>query len=276
VAGSVDGYAPLAAKVYSPGVSIDFVQPQISALDSVRFLTTIINLRASADALGCRCSAWMAFIVPGAARLSVSGHHDRAGISAVRPASSGRISTIRCERRCRSPALAAFVPGSSGCPEFYLGTPSIPDWYRLLPTYSKKPLFSYPVMVYSGISRRPGASASGLSHVHLNLGMGPDCRYVLRPDATMLIAIPTGASRYFNWIATGRRKAHHGAFRVCLVVLFTIGGISESCASPPAGFQQADALLHRRAFPLRAVRRRFDPWESCRHLHLLPEIAGAG
>ncbi len=113
---------------------------------------------------------------------------------------------------------------------------------EVLPTHSRKPLFGYPVMAYSGILI--GFLGFGVwAHHMFAVGMGPipDAVFAL---TTMLIAIPTGV-KIFNWIFTmwggSIRFTTSMKFAIALIAMFTIGGISGiSHASPPSDLQQTD------------------------------------
>jgi cytochrome c oxidase subunit 1 len=130
-----------------------------------------------------------------------------------------------------------------GHPEVYiLILPAFGLVSEVLPTNSKKPLFGYPVMVYSGILI--GFLGFGVwAHHMFSVGMGPIADTVFGLT-TLLIGIPTGV-KIFNWIFTmwggSLRFTTAMKFAIGLVALFTIGGISGvSHASPPADLQQTD------------------------------------
>src|SRR5258706_273593 len=133
-----------------------------------------------------------------------------------------------------------------GHPEVYiLVLPAFGLVSEVLPTYSKKPLFGYPVMVYSGILIAVLGFGVWAHHMFA-VGMGPiaDTFFGL---TTMLIAIPTGV-KIFNWIATMAQGAIRYTtamlFGISLVGLFTIGGISGIMhSSPPADLQQTDTYF---------------------------------
>jgi cytochrome c oxidase subunit 1 len=133
-----------------------------------------------------------------------------------------------------------------GHPEVYiLILPAFGLVSEVLPTYSGKPLFGYPVMVYSGILI--GVLGFGVwAHHMFAVGMGPiaDSIFAL---STMLIGIPTGV-KIFNWMATmaqgSIRFTTAMLFGIGLVALFTIGGISGVMhSSPPADLQQTDTYF---------------------------------
>jgi len=116
---------------------------------------------------------------------------------------------------------------------------------EVLPTFSRKPLFGYPVMVYSLILI--GMLGFGVwAHHMFAVGLGPiaDSFFSI---TTMLIAIPTGV-KIFNWIFTmwggSIRFTTASMFAIGLVAMFTIGGISGVMhSSPPADLQQTDTYF---------------------------------
>jgi cytochrome c oxidase subunit 1 len=116
---------------------------------------------------------------------------------------------------------------------------------EVLPTFSRKPLFGYPVMVYSLILI--GMLGFGVwAHHMFAVGMGPIADSFFSVT-TMLIAIPTGV-KIFNWIFTmwgGQiRFTVAACFAIGLVAMFTIGGISGVMhSSPPADLQQTDTYF---------------------------------
>jgi cytochrome c oxidase subunit 1 len=111
--------------------------------------------------------------------------------------------------------------------------------------FSRKPLFGYPVMVYSGILIAFLGFGVWAHHMFA-VGMGPiaDSFFSI---TTMLIAIPTGV-KIFNWLGTmwggALRFTTAMKFAIGLVALFTIGGISGVMhSSPPSDLQQTDSYF---------------------------------
>jgi cytochrome c oxidase subunit 1 len=133
-----------------------------------------------------------------------------------------------------------------GHPEVYiLILPAFGLVSEILPTFSRKPIFGYPVMVYSGILIAFLGFGVWAHHMFA-VGMGPIADAVFA-TTTMLIAIPTGV-KIFNWIFTmwggNLRFTVAMKFAISLVALFTIGGISGVMhASPPADLQQTDSYF---------------------------------
>jgi cytochrome c oxidase subunit 1 len=244
------GYAPLTTRSFSPGINIDFwvIGLQILGVSSLaaafNFITTIINLRAPGMTLmRMPMFTWMAFVVqfmlvlafPVITIALVFLLFDRFFGTQFYEVAAGA-----------DPLLWQHLFWIFGHPEVYiLILPAFGLVSEVLPTFSKKPLFGYPVMVYSGILI--GALGFGVwAHHMFAVGMGPigDAFFSM---ATMLIAIPTGV-KIFNWIGTMAqghlRFTTAMLFAIGLVALFTIGGISGVMhSSPPADLQQTDTYF---------------------------------
>ena len=244
------GYAPLTTRQFSPGLNIDFwlVGLQILGISSLaaafNFITTIINLRAPGmNLMRMPMFTWMSFVVqfllvlafPVITIALVFLMFDRFFGTTFYAIAAGA-----------DPLLWQHLFWIFGHPEVYiLILPAFGLVSEVLPTFSRKPLFGYPVMVYSGVLI--GFLGFGVwAHHMFAVGMGPiaDSVFAL---STMLIAIPTGV-KIFNWIFTMWggvvRFTVAMKFAIALVALFTIGGISGIMhSSPPADLQQTDTYF---------------------------------
>jgi cytochrome c oxidase subunit 1 len=244
------GYAPLTTMPFSAGLNIDFwvMGLQILGISSLaaafNFITTIINMRAPGMTLmRMPMFTWMAFVVqfllvlafPVITIALVFLLFDRFFGTNFYAIAAGA-----------DPLLWQHLFWVFGHPEVYiLILPAFGLVSEILPTYSRKPLFGYNVMVYSGIMI--GFLGFGVwAHHMFSVGMGAmaDTIFAL---TTMLIGIPTGV-KIFNWIATmwgGQiRFTTAMKFGIGLVGLFTIGGISGVMhSSPPADLQQTDTYF---------------------------------
>ena len=111
-----------------------------------------------------------------------------------------RARTSSSSRNGGDPILWQHLFWVFGHPEVYiLILPAMGIVSEVLPTFSRKPLFGYPFVVFSGIFI--GFMGLGVwSHHMFTVGLGPvaDSFFAL---TTMLIAIPTGV-KIFNWIGT--------------------------------------------------------------------------
>jgi cytochrome c oxidase subunit 1 len=244
------GYTPLTTLQYSPGLNQDFwvLGLQILGVSSLaagfNFITTVINMRAPGMTLmRMPMFTWMSFVVqfliilafPVITVALVFLQFDRFfGTNFYTTAAGG------------DPLLWQHLFWIFGHPEVYiLVLPAFGLVSEVLPTYSRKPLFGYPVMVYSGMLIAFLGFGVWAHHMFA-VGMGPIADAVFG-ITTMLIAVPTGV-KIFNWIFTmwGGQIRFTAAmkFAIGLVALFTIGGISGVMhASPPADLQQTDTYF---------------------------------
>jgi cytochrome c oxidase subunit I len=244
------GYTPLTTTLYSPGLNIDFwmLGLQILGVSSLaaafNFVTTIINMRAPGmNLMRMPMFTWMAFVVqfllilafPVITIALVFLQFDRFFGTNFYAMTAGA-----------DPLLWQHLFWVFGHPEVYiLILPAFGLVSEILPTFSRKPIFGYPVMVYSGILIAFLGFGVWAHHMFA-VGMGPVADSVFAVT-TMLIAIPTGV-KIFNWIFTmwGGNVRYTVAMKyaISLVGLFTIGGISGVMhASPPADLQQTDTYF---------------------------------
>ena len=130
-----------------------------------------------------------------------------------------------------------------GHPEVYIIIlPAFGVVSEVIPTFSRKPIFGYEFMVFSGIAI--GFMGWGVWAHHMFVsGIGP-ISVAAFSLSTMFIAVPTGV-KILNWLATmwGGRLRFTVAmkFAVATVAMFTIGGLSGVTHSvAPADTQQTD------------------------------------
>ncbi|TMQ68983.1 MAG: cytochrome ubiquinol oxidase subunit I, partial [Candidatus Eisenbacteria bacterium] len=244
------GYSNLTSSQYSPGHGVDFwaVGLQILGIASLaagfNFIITIVNMRAPGlKLMRMPVFVWMTlvtsfliiFAFPVITVALVFLLFDRlTGTNFYAPAMGA------------DPVLWQHLFWLFGHPEVYiLILPAMGIVSEVLPTFSRKPLFGYPVVVYSGIFI--GFMGWGVwSHHMFAVGLGPiaDSFFAL---TTMLIAIPTGV-KIFNWIATmwgGRIEMKTAMlFSIGFIAMFIMGGLSGFMhASPPADLQQSDTYF---------------------------------
>src|SRR5687768_9364447 len=130
-----------------------------------------------------------------------------------------------------------------GHPEVYiLILPAFGIVSEVLPTFSRKPLFGYTAVVFSGIAI--GFMGWGVwAHHMFAAGLGPVANAAFGLT-TMFIAVPTGI-KIFNWMGTmwGGKLSFPTPmlFAIGLVSLFTIGGLSGvTHGVVPHDYQQTD------------------------------------
>src|SRR5205807_6834606 len=113
-----------------------------------------------------------------------------------------------------------------GHPEVYiLILPAMGIISDVLPVFSRKPLFGYPVVVFSGIAI--GIMGWGVwAHHMFAVGLGPVANSAFA-ISTMFIAVPTGV-KIFNWLDTlwggDIRFKTSLYFAVGLGAMFFVGG----------------------------------------------------
>src|SRR3984893_17570696 len=244
------GYANLTSHQFSPPHSIDFwmLGLQVLGISSLmagfNFIVTIINMRAPGMTLmRMPLFVWMSFVVqflvvlafPAITVALILLMFDRFfGTPFYQPAGGA------------DPLLWQHLFWIFGHPEVYiLILPAMGIVSEVLPTFSRKPLFGAPVVIYSGIMI--GFFGFGVwSHHMFSVGMGPvaDAAFSI---STMLIAVPTGV-KILNWIGTlwagSIRFRTPLYFSLGFIAMFTMGGLSGIMhASPPVDLQQTDTYF---------------------------------
>jgi cytochrome c oxidase subunit 1 len=244
------GYANLTSLQYSPGLNVDFWMFGLQILGiaslaaAVNFFVTILNMRAPGMTLmRMPMFTWMSFITQVLLLLAfpvitvalILLMFDRFfGTHFFVPAGGG------------DPLLWQHMFWIFGHPEVYiLVLPGFGIVSEVLPVFSRKPLFGYAAMVFSG-AFIAFLGFGVWSHHMFTTGMGPiaDTFFSL---TTMLIAVPTGV-KIFNWLGTvwGGSIQYRVPmyFALGFIAMFIIGGLSGVMhSSPPADLQQNDSYF---------------------------------
>ena len=198
------GYANLTSRQFNPGPNIDFwvIGLQILGIASLaasfNFITTILNMRAPGmRMMRMPVFSWMVLVT-------------QILIATAFPVITVALVFLMFDRFFGTTFYSVAAGGDLllwqhlfwlfGHPEVYiLILPAMGIVSEVLPTFSRKPLFGYAVVVYSGALI--GVMGWGVwAHHMFSVGMGPVADSVFSAT-TMLIAIPTGV-KIFNWIAT--------------------------------------------------------------------------
>ena len=240
-------YANLTDRTYSPGAGLDFwaVGLQILGVASLaaafNFVVTIINMRAPGmSMMRMPLFVWMTLVTSILLVLAfpvitvglIELTFDRLFSANFFVTSAGG-----------DPILWQHLFWVFGHPEVYiLILPAMGIVSEILPTFSRKPLFGYPVVVFSGIVIGIMGWAVW-SHHMFTVGLGPVPNSVFT-ITTMLIAVPTGV-KIFNWMGTlwgGSIDLKTPLlFSIGFVALFIVGGLSGvSHAVSPSDNQQQD------------------------------------
>ncbi len=248
------GYAPLTstplAQGFLPGRGADFWAVGLimlgigSVATAVNFIVTALNMRAPGmTMMKMPVFVWMMLVV---AFLT---------LFAMPPLTAALIQVFM-DRNFHTLFFNSAAGGDPllyqnlfwifGHPEVYiLILPGMAIVSEILPVFSRKPLFGYSVVVFSGIAI--GFLGWGVWAHHMFVtGIGP-VAVTAFSLSTMLIAVPTGV-KIFNWLATvwgGRvRLATPMLFALGFIAQFTIGGLSGVLHSiVPADTQQTDTYF---------------------------------
>jgi cytochrome c oxidase subunit 1 len=239
------GYANLTTLAFSPGHNQDywFAGLQIigvaSLIASFNFIVTILNLRAPGMRLmRMPVFVWMSLVTQVLLALAL-------------PVITVALIELMFDREFATnffnvakggdPVLWQHLFWIFGHPEVYiLILPAMGIVSEILPTFSRKPLFGYPVVVFSGIAI--GVMSWGVwAHHMFTIGLGSTANSAFAVS-TMLIAVPTGV-KIFNWLATLWDGDIHlktpMLFALGFIAMFTIGGLSGvTHALVPADWEQ--------------------------------------
>ena len=239
------GYAPLTTRTFSPPHAIDMWVMGLQLLGvasiaaALNFIVTIINLRAPGmTMMRLPVFTWMtlftSFLIilsfPAITIALIEIMMDRLFGTNFFEVSNGGL-----------PILWQHLFWIFGHPEVYiLILPAMGIISEILPTFARKPLFGYPVVVFSGASI--GFLGFGVwSHHMFTTGMGTTATAAFAL-MTMAIAVPTGV-KIFNWIGTlwgGHLSMRTPMmFALGFLWMFMIGGLSGVMhAAAPADAQQ--------------------------------------
>ena len=244
------GYAPITSSQYAPDLGPDFwiMALQLlgiaSLVGSFNFITTIINMRAPGlSMMRLPVFTWMTLItsfllilaLPPIAIALAELMFDRHFATNFFHVSGGG-----------KPILWQHLFWIFGHPEVYiLILPAMGIISEVLPAFSRKPLFGYPLIVFSGaVIGFLGFAV--WSHHMFTTGLGLVATTAFS-FLTMLIAIPTGV-KIFNWIGTmwgGRiRFTVPMLFAVGFVWMFMMGGFTGIMhSSVPVDSQHQDTYF---------------------------------
>ena len=241
------GYAPLSTQI-TETVRMDFWAVGLNLLgvasiaSSANFIATVFTMRAPGmTMLRMPVFAWMALVVAFLLIFSLPA----VSIGLFQLLLDRNLGTLFYEAAAGAdPLLWQHLFWVFGHPEVYvLVLPAMGIVSEILPVFSRKPLFGYPFVVFSGVAI--GFIGFGVwSHHMFTSGMGPLAE-VGFGVSTMIIAVPTGV-KIFNWIGTiwgGRiRLATPMLFSLAFIAMFVIGGLSGvTHAVVPADTQQHDS-----------------------------------
>jgi cytochrome c oxidase subunit 1 len=217
-------YAPLTSRAFSIGHSTDFwtlgllVSGFGSIGTAVNFITTILCMRCPGMTLGkMPLLAWLNLVVGGMVILAVS------------PLTAAQL-MLSIDRYLGGHFFDTQAGGSAvlwmhffwifGHPEVYiLIVPAFAFASEIIPVFSRKPIFGYPVMVAATVCIG-FISFSVWAHHMFTVGMS-SYGNTFFTVTTMIIAVPTGI-KIFNWIGTmwGGKILFKAPMLFCIGFLF--------------------------------------------------------
>ncbi|MBM3806058.1 MAG: cytochrome c oxidase subunit I [Actinobacteria bacterium] len=249
--GAADGgwfmYAPNSGPVFSPSNGVNFwaLGLQIAGIASltsaINLIITVLNMRAPGMSLmKMPIFTWMITVVQFLLLFAVPVITVALFLLMFQRNFGARFFDVAAGA---DPLLWQHLFWIFGHPEVYiLILPSFGIISEVLPVFSRKPLFGYPFVVFSGAAI--GFVGWGVwAHHMFASGLGPVSVAVFSV-ATMAIAVPTGV-KIINWTLTmwGGKLWFTTAmkFAIGLIVLFTVGGLSGVTHSiAPSDTQQTD------------------------------------
>ena len=244
------GYAPYSSVTFNPGMGMTYwivglnILGVASIAAGLNFIVTILNMRAPGMSMfKMPVFTWMTLVtsillvlaMPILAVAGIQLQTDRVyGTHFFNSLGGG------------DPVMWQHIFWLFGHPEVYiLILPAMGIVSEVLPTFSRKPLFGYPFVVFAGVV----IGFMGWfvwSHHMFTVGLGPAANSAFA-ISTMLIGVPTGI-KIFNWIGTmwrGNIRLNTAMlFSISFVAMFTIGGLSGVMhAAPTADAQQQDTYF---------------------------------
>jgi cytochrome c oxidase subunit 1 len=234
--GGADGgwfaYAPNTGVTFSPGHGMDFyalglqITGIASLVGAINLITTCLNMRTKGMTLfRMPVLTWMLLVTQFLLLFAI-------------PVITVGLFLLTFDRRFGAnffnvdagadPLLWQHLFWIFGHPEVYiLVLPAFGVVSEIIPTFSRKPIFGYPFMVFSGIAI--GFMGWGVWAHHMFVsGLGP-LSVTAFSLSTMFIAVPTGV-KILNWLATmwgGRLRFDVPMlYAISVPAMFTIGGLS--------------------------------------------------
>jgi cytochrome c oxidase subunit 1 len=249
--GAADGgwfmYAPNSGPIFSPTHGVDFwslglqIVGIASLTGAINLIVTVLNMRASGMSLmRMPIFTWMILVVQFLLLFAIPVITVALFLLTFQRSFGATFFDVSAGA---DPLLWQHLFWIFGHPEVYiLVLPSFGIVSEVLPVFSRKPLFGYPFVVFSGAAI--GFLGWGVwAHHMFASGLGPVSVAVFS-ITTMAIAIPTGV-KITNWTLTmwGGKLWFTTAmkFSIGLIVIFTIGGLSGvTHAVAPSDTQQTD------------------------------------
>jgi cytochrome c oxidase subunit 1 len=232
-------YAPLTAKAFSPGPSSDYwtIALLVSGFGSIgtaiNLIATIFSSRCPGMTLGrMPLFVWLNLVMSGIVLIALT------------PLSAAQIMLL-VDRYLGGHFFDTQAGGSAaiwmhffwifGHPEVYvLIIPSFAFMSEIIPVFSRKPIFGYPVMVGATVCIA-FLSMSVWAHHIFTIGMSSSANSFFA-ITSMAIGVPTGI-KIFNWIGT----MWGGSIQYKTAMLFSVGFLFQFLIAGLTGIMLASA-----------------------------------
>jgi cytochrome c oxidase subunit I len=243
-------YAPLTQLEFTPGAGTDFYTVGLlisgigTLITAMNFIVTIINMRAPGmTMLRVPLFPWMILITS----FIIIFAFPVITIALAQILLDRTVGTVFYDTTAGAlPILWQHLFWIFGHPEVYIVIlPAFGILHEVIPTFSRKPLFGYPLIVFAGLFIA-FMSFAVWSHHMFTTGLGPIANSAFALTS-WIIAVPTGI-KIFNWLATmwaGRlRFTTAMLFCIGFIFTFTLGGITGiMVAVPPFDAQAHDSYF---------------------------------
>src|ERR1700747_2418988 len=217
-------YAPLTSRAFSPGHSSDYwtIALLVAGFGSIgtaiNIIATIISMRCPGMTLSrMPLFAWLNLIMAGMVILAISPLTAAQGMLAVDRYLGGHFFDTQAGG---SATLWVHFFWVFGHPEVYvLVIPCFAFVSEIVPVFSRKPIFGYPVMVAATICIA-FVSTSVWAHHMFTIGMNSYANSFFA-ITTMAVGVPTGI-KIFNWLGTmwGGKIHFKTPMLFCIAFLF--------------------------------------------------------
>ncbi len=244
------GYSPLTSLTYNPGNGIDFYSISLltsgfgTLVTAINLIVTVVNMRAPGmTMMRIPLFAWMVVVMS----FLIIFAFPPLTIALFQLTLDRVFGTLHYVPEAGAlPILWQHFFWIFGHPEVYIIImPAFGIISEIIPTFSRKPLFGYPIMVLSGIFIGFMGFAVW-SHHMFTTGLGPVANTAFALTS-FVIGIPTGI-KIFNWLGTmwggSVRFTVAMLYAVAFLVTFTLGGITGiMVAIPPFDAQAQDTYF---------------------------------
>ncbi len=239
-------YAPLTSLSHNPGLGVDFyvfglfISGIGTTATALNLIVTIVNMRAPGmTMMRVPVFAWM-MLITSFMIIFAFPPLTIAFFELIMDRTFGTLFFV--QEAGALPILWQHLFWIFGHPEVYIIIlPAFGVISEIIPTFSRKPLFGYPVMILSGIMIAFMGFAVWTHHM-FTTGLGPVVNTAFS-ITSFIIGIPTGV-KIFNWVGTlwgGSIKFSVPIlYAIAFLITFTLGGITGIMVAMPT----FDAQVH--------------------------------